>query len=187
MINYLKGQYKEVAGCSFVLVNNVGYKIKTTGTHVDGEEVEFIVNTLTSSSGELTLYGFSSEDEFLMFNELIKIQGVGGVMALNILNAISPNDLIVAVNTKNKDIFKGVKGLGSKIIDRILASLEVPQGEGVYGSDVENQAIKALTTLGFTAREASNLIKSLSSSSLETVEDYVAKALQVKGKDYNVR
>lgn len=187
MIHYIKGHWHESLTGGLVISNNVGYKIKTVGPHQTGDSVEFFVTPLVKVNGEVSLYGFTLEEEQILFNELIKIQGIGGSLAINIISGIGYESLVNAVKTKDREPFKKVKGMGAKTIDRIFANLNLDSLaiETSY-NDVEGQSIKALISLGFKGREASELIKSLDSLNLTSVEEYVVQALQKKGKSFNV-
>jgi Holliday junction DNA helicase RuvA len=187
MIHYIKGHWRQLLTGGLVIVNDIGYRVKTSDSFESGDLVELFITPLTSASGETSLYGFSAEKEQMLFNELIKIQGIGGSLALNIISGFGYEPLVDAVMRKDVESFKKVKGMGTKTASRILSSLDLSVLDVTDSyNDIENQSIKALISLGFKGREASALIKSLESENLTSVEEYVAKALQLKGRSYNV-
>lgn len=183
MISFLKGKYCEKSGRGFVIVNDVGYRIKTSQKYSNDTSVELLVTCITMSTGETILYGFSEEKEQIIFEELIKVQGVGGNVALNILSNLGVEALAKSVNSKDRTALSTIKGVGPKVVDRILSSLTIPNTVHLNESnDLIDEALEALLALGFKNKEARDLLDSLSSSNFTTAAEYVAKALQNKGK-----
>ena len=61
------------------------------------------------------LFGFSEEEERLMFKELINVSGVGASTALMILSSMKPSEVAQAVDQSDVNAFKSVKGIGLKV------------------------------------------------------------------------
>lgn len=69
------------------------------------------------------LFGFETLDEKQLFTELIKISGVGGRVAMQILS-LGKNRLISAVQNDDKKTIEGIKGIGKKMAEKIIFELQ---------------------------------------------------------------
>ncbi|MBV6633430.1 MAG: Holliday junction branch migration protein RuvA [Alphaproteobacteria bacterium] len=77
----------------------------------------------------VTLFGFATAEEQQAFEILTKVQGVGGRVALNILSALSTNDLATAIASEDKRAVTRADGVGPKLAQRIVSELKdkIPQ------------------------------------------------------------
>jgi Holliday junction DNA helicase RuvA len=90
----------------------------------------------------LTLYGFASEQDRAAFRVLISVTGIGPKLALAILSALSADELADAINRGDRDRFKGVSGVGKKLVERLVLELKdkLPTG----GASVVRLPVRAL-------------------------------------------
>jgi Holliday junction DNA helicase RuvA len=112
----------------------------------------------------MTLFGFGSAAERDWFRLLTGVQGVGGRVALAILSALSADELLKAVGSGDKAMVARAQGVGPKLAERIVRELKDKVGGLVLGpaalasaptAGAANDAVSALTNLGFRPAEAS--------------------------------
>ena len=71
-----------------------------------------------------SLFGFISKDQKDFFDEILSIKGVGSQIAMALLNKFSINEIINAINKKDKKLIASVQGIGQKMTDRIILELQ---------------------------------------------------------------
>ena len=171
MIASLKGVLESVAEESAVVdVSGVGYLVFCSGRTLanlpqPGEAVRFVVETHVRED-HIHLYGFAEPGERDWFRLLTTVQGVGAKVALAILSALGPEELVQAVAAQDKAAVSRANGVGPKLAGRIvlelkdkvgnLVSATLPQagaGSAPAGGDSED-AISALVNLGFQRTDA---------------------------------
>lgn len=115
---------------------------------------------------ELTLYGFLTEEEKLLFEELIKVSGVGPKTAILITE--SPVESIVkAVQEGDVSFFSSFSRVGKKLAQKIIIELKPRLGsleELELGTlPPKLQEVKdALLSLGYNESEIQQQMKSIS-------------------------
>lgn len=112
----------------------------------------------------ITLYGFAEPAERDWFRLLLTVQGVGARVALNLLSAVSPPDLVRAIAAGDRGSLTRAPGVGAKLAIRLLSELRekagaMPVGTGAVVSPVlpagpEADALSALANLGYRRAEA---------------------------------
>jgi Holliday junction DNA helicase RuvA len=119
----------------------------------------------------VALYGFAAEEELEAFRTLIGVSGVGPRVALNILSALNPGQLAIAVASGNADLLSQVPGVGPKKgkLDRLMVGAPAEGG---------SEVLTALIGLGYSAAEATSALASLPDSPDLTVEEKLKLALQ---------
>ncbi len=140
-----------------------------------GQEYKFFVQEIIREDS-YTLYGFLSESSKKVFNELIKINGVGPKVAITILSQLSINELISCVRAQSLTALLAVKGLGKKGAEKLLLALrdkwvkwlqlmpeEVPllinqKAHNTAEPDYIKDAIEALITLGYDRKSAQSKV-----------------------------
>ncbi|MED5359907.1 MAG: Holliday junction branch migration protein RuvA [Pseudomonadota bacterium] len=171
MIASLKGVLESVAEESAVVdVSGVGYLVFCSGRTLanlpqPGEAVRFVVETHVRED-HIHLYGFAEPGERDWFRLLTTVQGVGAKVALAILSALGPEELLQAVAAQDKAAVSRANGVGPKLAGRIvlelkdkvgnLVSATLPHaaaGSAPAGGDSED-AISALVNLGFQRTDA---------------------------------
>ncbi|MEM6790870.1 MAG: Holliday junction branch migration protein RuvA [Myxococcota bacterium] len=130
MIGRLRGMAEgDPLGGEWVLdVQGVGYEVTTPlGTlgrlsPDDDGRVTLHVHTNVREDA-LELYGFASPTERAAFRTLIGINKVGPKLALNILSAMTVEDLMVAVERQQGATLTRIPGVGKKTAERMLLEL----------------------------------------------------------------
>ncbi len=135
----------------------------------------------------LTLYGFATEEERDLFLLLLGVQAVGPKVALAILGAGSPRELVGAVAAGDHKRFQAAPGVGKRTAERIIVELRekvgglgdvLPEGaEPVVGraDDPRSLARDSLLELGYDLPEAEELLRGAEG---DTAEALVAAALK---------
>src|SRR5438876_10659642 len=99
MIGQLHGIIREKQPPQLLLdVNNVGYEIDAPMSTFYrlpeiGQEVTLVTHFIVREDAHHS-YGFSSQEERLLFRTLLKVNGVGPRLALTILSSINPDELV---------------------------------------------------------------------------------------------
>ncbi len=130
-----------------------------------------------------SLYGFASTEELALFRNLISVSGVGPKLALALLSSLSPEQLVMAIASGNVDVISQVSGVGKKMASRLVVELRgklEKQWEGTILplASEDTDAVAALTGLGYSLRESTQAISSLSNPGGMSLEEKVKAALQ---------
>lgn len=72
----------------------------------------------------ITLYGFGSALDRTAFRTLLSVSGVGPKVALSILSAMTAEELALAIGAGDKKRFRGISGVGTKIMERLFLELK---------------------------------------------------------------
>ncbi len=175
MIDYIRGELVELTPTSAVIdTGGVGYSLfvslNTYSAIQQKKTVKLYVFESIREDAHL-LYGFVNKEERELFMLLISVSGVGAGTARTILSAYSPLELVNVISTENTNLLKSVKGIGLKTAQRIIVDLKdkVVQLGGISGSGnisggampvsgVQEEAIQALTMLGFLASASQKVV-----------------------------
>jgi Holliday junction DNA helicase RuvA len=95
----------------------------TTTTMHGASRVVLHVHTVVREDA-FTLYGFPSLNDRAAFRVLIGVTGIGPKLALGILSSMSAADLADAIGRGDKARFKGVSGVGTKLVSRLVLELK---------------------------------------------------------------
>lgn len=174
-----------------IMVGGVGLRVRVPRSVFEvaqlGAEV-MLYTHLSVREDEISLYGFSSEDERAIFEVLITVSGVGAKMALAILSTLSADQLRLAVRRAEPDLLTRVPGIGKKTAEKIIFELKDKIGiaadalsELAAINDVDTDVIAALTSMGFSIVEAQSALQRLPRDAPQEVEARVLLALQNLG------
>jgi Holliday junction DNA helicase RuvA len=165
MIARLRGILVERRPDHVVLeVGGVGYRVFVSlNTFYElpepGGEVTLLTNTVVRDDA-IHLYGFATEAERVSFNHLVAVTGVGPKLAQGILSGIGPDDLWLAVRSRDAERLTKVPGVGKKTAARLVVELEgkIPLSEAATpetatavgpSSAAAEDAVSALMNLGY--------------------------------------
>ena len=192
MIGRIRGilEYKKAPDI-LVDVQGVGYEIQMPMTSVSelpeiGESV--IIHThLMIKEDNHTLFGFVDKSERQMFRELIKTNGVGGKMALNILTTYSSSEFLKAINDSDINSLTKIPKVGKKVAERLLIEMRgrfenlliegTSKSKSNNNNDIKENAVSGLIALGYNSKEAKEMIKSIYDENL-TSEKLIREALK---------
>lgn len=156
-----------------------------------GEEATLLLH-LVVRENEWRLFGFATEGERNVFRALLRVNGVGPVMALSLLSGLKPAEFRVAVTKGDVRSLTRVKGIGKKTAERIVVELrDVVGADGADGAlagvdgaassavveDAVEDAVKALMALGLDLSEARRRVEKHAGADLP-VSELVRRALR---------
>jgi Holliday junction DNA helicase RuvA len=171
MIAKLRGAIENIEdGRCIIDVSGVGYLVfcstRTLGALPNPPAIASLLVETQVREDAISLYGFATSPERDWFRLLTTVQGVGAKVALAILSALSPDQLIAAIATQDKAALTRSPGVGPKLAIRILSELRekaalmpgggaspfpptLPTPKGNIAD-----ALSALTNLGYRRAEA---------------------------------
>ncbi|MCD6380595.1 Holliday junction branch migration protein RuvA [bacterium] len=140
----------------------------------------------------IVLFGFSTEEDKLMFLSLLGVSGVGPKVAMGVISASTAPELAGLICNGKDSALTAFPGIGKKTAQRIILELKDRINMADYGSgyrayvsamdsDLSEEVTAALCSLGFTRAAAIKAINRLSSediSNLSSVEDFVRELLK---------
>ena len=203
MYSYLKGVLSEKYPTLIVVdCNGVGYELFIPLSTYDklpetGKEVKILVHYSFNESDGVRLFGFYSDEEKLLFRQLINISKVGPKLALSVLSGLSVADLIHAVQIGDVNLITTIHGIGKKSAERLIIELKDKVGDittislaGDYpGTDTEliQDAEIALLTLGYKRYDARKIIsKLMKENDFSTSEEITKAAIKALYKKRNI-
>ena len=195
MISFLKGRLVQKDPTHVVVdVNGVGYHVAISlQTFADFKEQEntFIHTHLAIREDAHLLYGFSTEAEKKLFQQLISVNGIGPSTAIVMLSYLSSDELKKAIVQEDLTTLQRIKGIGGKTAQRVIIDLkdklkkdlseEAIQGiPGMKHNTLRSEALSALITLGITKSAAEKSVDTVlkKSGNTLTLEDLVKQALK---------
>ncbi len=169
MIAKLTGRVEQIEADRCVIdVNGVGYLVQAstrTLAALAAGEVASVLVEMQVREDAISLFGFADAAEREWFRLLTTVQGVGARVGLNILSALSPRDLVGAIQAGDRGALTRASGVGAKLAVRLLTELRdkagaMPSGIGFSPilpppvSGLEADAISVLVNLGYRRGEA---------------------------------
>lgn len=198
MYSYIKGTLEEIGDGQIVVDNHgIGYQIQTPANMIDslpavGKEVKIYTYLHVKEDG-IALFGFPAKDGLQIFRLLLKVNGIGPKGALGILSALSTDDLRFAVIAGDAKAIAKAPGIGAKSAQRIILELKDKLNlEDAFGgrseegetmpvsaaNTVKNEAVQALTALGYSSSEALSALAQVEISEDTDVESVLKAALK---------
>ena len=170
MIAKLTGRVEALEdGRCVIDVNGVGYLVhastRTLAALPAGSAASLLIEMHVREDA-IVLYGFFESAEREWFRLLTTVQGVGAKVALGVLSALSPRDLVAAIQAGDRARLTRAPGVGAKLAVRLLTELRekagaMPTGPGFspilpppVADGVAADALSALVNLGYRRPEA---------------------------------
>lgn len=197
MISYLKGRLETKNIDSVIIeVGGIGYKVFMSRNSIDnlgdsGKDVK-VFTYMRVREDDISLYGFLSNEELKMFEQLLGVSGVGAKSAINILSNISPSSFALAIISDDISKLKSLPGIGAKSAQRMVLELkdkmktadaiETEVTSSVYTptNDKTKDAIEALQVLGYARRDIDVVLAKINTEEL-TVEEIIKQGLKQLG------
>ena len=204
MFYYISGKLAHLDP-TFAVVDagGVGYKLTISGsTHaamphrltVSEPPTVKLYSYMAVREDGVELFGFASEEELSSFKLLITVSGVGPKAALSILTQLTPQKLAIAICTEDKKAIAKANGIGPKTAARIVLELKdklkqqtVFEGDEAISLDEatdlggssskRKDAEDALAVLGYSRSEASSVLRTIDTQSLE-LDEIIRQALK---------
>ncbi len=173
MIAQLTGRIDQLAeGSCIVNVNGVGYLVHASTRTLAAlppppAPARLLIETHVREDAIL-LYGFGEPAERDWFRLLTTVQGVGARVALSVLSALSPRDLVSVIAAGDRASLTRAPGVGAKLAVRLLTELRdkagaMPSSPGIALAPlrppgVADDALSALVNLGYRRVEAQPVV-----------------------------
>jgi Holliday junction DNA helicase RuvA len=176
-------------------VNGVGYEIEATmSAFYDlpavGAECVVYTHLIVREDAHL-LYGFADLAERSLFRELIKVNGVGARMAMNVLSGMPVAEFSRCVLDGDAAALTRLPGIGRKSAERLIIEMRDrlqdtgPAAEAVplaavrpgAPPDPVHDAVSALAALGYKPHEASRMVRAIDVTGKNS-EEIIRSALQ---------
>ena len=154
-------------------VSGVGYLVQASTRTLSAlprppSPARLLIETIVREDAIL-LFGFSESAERDWFRLLVTVQGVGAKVALGILSAMTPRDLVTAIGAGDRAALTRAPGVGPKLAIRLLTELRDKAGIMPTGTQlppvaraavggISADAISALANLGYRRQEAGPVV-----------------------------
>lgn len=194
MIEYLKGELVDLTPAFAVVdVNGVGYGLNislNTYSAVKGKKETRLWVYEAIREDAYALYGFVTKKEREMFLLLISVSGVGANTARMILSEMTVAEVCNVISSGNERMLKSVKGIGLRTAQRIIVDLkdkvvssgiaeELSASAGEQSaaatSPVKDEAVSALTMLGFAPAPSAKVVVAILKEQPELPVEQVLK------------
>ncbi len=180
MITLLRGRVVDKGISTLVLdVNGVGFECGVSSTSAAalpcaGSDEECLVYTRMQVRDDgISLFGFASAQERMVFDKLVGISGVGGKLALSVLSTFTPDALREVIATQDEKRMSSVPGVGKKTAQRMILELKDSLGAlaaapsapspaaaaAPLAESAVDEAAQALLSMGFTQAECDAALK----------------------------
>ncbi len=174
MYDYISGKVASINPAWVVIeTNGIGYMLQislNTYSAIQGAEQVKLFTHLAIREDAHVLYGFSDQEERLVFQLLLSVSGVGAGTARMILSSLSTRDTIEAIARGNVQMLQRIKGIGAKTAQRIVVDLRdkvgkaataLPEKSPEIYNRAGDEALSALLVLGFQRSAAEKVIAAL--------------------------
>lgn len=185
MFYHLNGIVSEL-GQNLVVIEcgGIGFALNATLNTVSrlkmGEKAKLYV---AESIGETNfdLYGFADKAEKRCFEMLVSVSGIGPKAALSILSYTTPEGLALAIMNNDLKTLTVAPGIGKKIAQRVILELKDKISKEMGGAEISlpiaaapaaaensqvNDALTALTVLGYSSAEVAPVLKTMDVSGM---------------------
>jgi len=203
MIASLRGTLAEAApGHCVIETAGVGYLVQVSSQTARqlpaaGSAV-FLRTRQIVREDAVQLFGFADEEELNLFDLLIGVSGVGPKLAIAVLSGLRAGALARAIREEHLGALVAIPGVGRKTAERLVVELrdkleslpaaaQAPRDGGVLPrSQRWEDAVAALTQLGYTAPQSEDAVRRGAGSGGEkteqTVEELIKRALAILAK-----
>ncbi|MDD5770305.1 MAG: Holliday junction branch migration protein RuvA [Candidatus Gracilibacteria bacterium] len=199
MISYIKGIIKNIDLISVIVLpeSGIGYEIIINelvyADIYDKKEVELFLYHNITENGQ-NLFGFLDFEDRILFKELIKISGVGGRVAQNILS-LGRVRLAKAIMEDDKKTIESIKGVGKKMAEKIVLELNDKdiikynnfqssqkgkiQINSNIKSDLKNEILSTLSLMGYNPKKVGDILDNLPKGfeNLDEIIPYIIKSI----------
>ena len=186
MISWIKGELVDLWQTNnkfYILINcqGLGYEIqilesiyiKLKTNEITHQKIILWLKHIKKEDSDY-LFGFISKDQKDFFIEILNIKGIGSQIGMSLLNKFSIDEIINAIDSKDKKLISSVQGIGQKMTERIILELKnkskmkIKDSEKEKNSDYlkENNELNSilqdidltLQSLNYTNKEIKKLI-----------------------------
>ncbi|WP_150466224.1 Holliday junction branch migration protein RuvA [Francisella sp. SYW-9] len=209
MISFIKGVLIEKDPTALLIdVNGLGYEVFVPMTTFyslgeTGSTISLYTHFVVREDAQ-QLYGFKSKVDKKVFQELIKVSGIGARTALAILSGMDSKTLLHCIENKDYGLLATVPGIGKKTAERLVVEIYdklLKMANEIYGqsddsntnsvgrsseqvstpaaisNSIFNESVDALLALGYKQKDAEKMIRG-SIGDAKTAAEAIRKALQ---------
>ena len=197
MVRFIRGDYLYYKNGAIVIETpgGIGFRVFVSDTSSllsarEGDEMAVYTYMQVKEDG-MALYGFADEDGLSLFEQLISVNGVGPKAGLAIMSLGSPNQIKGIIASGDAASISQAQGVGKKTAERVILELKDKVSalpEDMIAADAtsasvhlasgeRNEAVIALTTLGYSKKEAESAASAVADEDL-SAEEYIKKALK---------
>lgn len=197
MIRHITGRYLCYDSGAIVIQTDggIGFRINIPSYSPllnarEGDCVEVYTHMQVREDG-MNLYGFPDIEGLKLYEQLITVNGVGPKAGLSIMSLGTASQVKKLIGMKDAAGISKAQGVGKKTAERIILELADKIGEfdeaSITDKDISSgqriisgertEAVLALTTLGYTNKEAEDAIGMVTDEGL-SAEEYIKKALR---------
>ena len=198
MYAYIKGELAEINTDHIVIeAGGIGYQVFISLQTFDylpsvGENLK-IYTYLYLREDAMILYGFLTKDDLELFKPLISVSGIGPKGGLAILSTLEADDLRFAILSGDAKAISKAPGVGGKTAQRVILELKdklsledafeaktehVQKNAAAAGGSVKNDAVMALTALGYSSTESLKAVSAVEITEDMDVEEVLKAALK---------
>ena len=198
MYAYIKGELAEINTDHIVIeAGGIGYQEFVSLQTFDylpsvGENLK-IYTYLYLREDAMILYGFLTKDDLELFKLLISVSGIGPKGGLAILSTLEADDLRFAILSGDAKAISKAPGVGGKTAQRVILELKdklsledafeaktehVQKNAAAAGGSVKNDAVMALTALGYSSTESLKAVSAVEITEDMDVEEVLKAALK---------
>lgn len=201
MISFICGQVADTTENSVIIeTGGIGYEVFMTGTAIEqAVRMEGKVKVYTYfhvREDAMQLYGFWNKDDLQMFRLLLGVNGIGPKAALGVLAGLTSDELRFAVLSDDVKTLSKAPGIGKKTAQKLILELkdklkledafekklaheqEAAVLAGADFHDGRQEAVEALTALGYSSSEALKAVRRVTDVDPGDVEAILKAALK---------
>lgn len=201
MISFICGQVADITENSVIIeTGGIGFEIFMTGEAIEqAARMEGRVKIYTYfqvREDAMQLYGFWSKDDLEMFRLLLGVNGIGPKAALGVLAGLTSDELRFAVLSDDVKTLSKAPGIGKKTAQKLILELkdklkledafekklaheqEMAEASGADFHDGRQEAVEALTALGYSSSEALKAVRRVADVDPGDVEALLKAALK---------
>lgn len=197
MYEYLTGLVTVVAPQYIVVdVNGVGYKLLVANPYRYQEDRTKKVQVYVYQAvreDNISLFGFTNQNEKNLFMQLINVSGIGPKSALAILANPDHQGLVDAITNNNVSYLTKFPGIGKKTASQIVLDLRdkltnessnslFATTQLTVDATVNRElkdALEALAALGYKERDIKKVQKTLMKEEQMATDEYLRQALRL--------
>jgi Holliday junction DNA helicase RuvA len=172
MFEYIKGNLIQATPSTVTIdIHGIGYRLAIPFNHFaklpqQGSLLTLFVSTVIREDSH-KLFGFLTQRERNLFEQLIGISGIGPKTALALLGHMELHELQTAISLGNSALVCKIPGIGKKTAERLIVEMRDKIGDtesnvtliGGKESRVVSDALSALINLGYNASQAQKAIQ----------------------------
>jgi Holliday junction DNA helicase RuvA len=196
MISKISGKLVSLnEGFVVIELGGLGIKVNMSTSSIRNFKLNEIISLVTHMhvrEDALDLFGFINESSKKLFLMLISISGIGPKLGMTILSGIEPEKLKTCIISGDVKTLTSISGVGTKTAKRIIIELKDKfsraDNENLgfndeKDSEIFNNILNALISLGYRETESKKVIEKLSILSPEQndkkIETLIKEALDL--------